>query len=138
MATQDQEAAMTGKILLCAGLVFAIFFFVPFLAYGTYAALTGLEPPDTVAPAVFMASVFLEKLGHTIAFVGIFYLARRALHDRWFWYAAAWWSMFVIAEVALAIRAEYSWPEATAGMISETIYFPLAALVTRKYLRPAT
>ena len=85
-----------------------------------------------------MASVFLEKLGHTIAFVGIFCLARRALRERWLWYAAAWWSMFVIAEAALAIRAEYSWPEAVAGMISETIYFPLAALVTRRFLGLAT
>jgi len=129
---------MMAKILLCAGLVFLIFLFVPFLAYGTYAALTGLEPPDEVEPAVFMASVLLEKLGHTIAFVGVFYLARESLRHRWFWYAAAWWSMFVIAEVALAIRAEYSWPEAIAGMISETIYFPLAALVTRRFLAPGT
>ncbi|MHC4136954.1 MAG: hypothetical protein ACYTDU_20175 [Planctomycetota bacterium] len=129
---------MTARILLCAGLVFVIFLFVPFLAYGTYSALTGLEPPDDVEPAVFMASVFLEKLGHTIAFVGIFCLARGSLRGRWLWYAAAWWSMFVIAEAALAIRSEYSWPEAIAGMISETIYFPLAALVARRFLGPAT
>jgi len=128
---------MTGKILLCAALVFAIFFVVPFLAYGTCAALTGQEPPDDVELAVFMASVVLEKIGHTIAFVGLFYLGRRTLRDRWLWYAAAWWSMFVIAEAALAIRSEYSWPMAYAGMISETIYFPLAALVTRRLLTPA-
>jgi hypothetical protein len=127
---------MTGKILLCAGLVFAILFFVPFLAYGTYAALTGQKPPGE--PAVFMASVALEKLGHTIAFVGIFYLGRRTLRDRWLWYAAAWWAMFVIAEAALAIRSGYSW-ETPAGMISETIYLPLAALVARWLLtRPAS
>ena len=125
---------MTAKILLCAGLVFLIFFCVPFLAYGTYSALTGREPPDEVSLAVFMASVVLEKIGHTIAFVGLFYLGRGTFRDRWLWYAAAWWSMFVLAEAALAIRSDYSWPEAIAGMISEAIYFPLAALVTRRMI----
>jgi hypothetical protein len=125
---------MTAKILLCAGLVFLIFFCVPFLAYGTLSALTGLEPPDDASMALFMASVALEKIGHTIAFVGLFYLGRRTLRDRWLWYAAAWWSMFVLAEAALAIRSDYSWPEAFAGMVSEAIYLPLAALVARRMI----
>jgi hypothetical protein len=125
---------MTAKILLCAALVFLIFFCVPFLAYGTLSALTDLKPPGDASMALFMASVALEKIGHTIAFVGLFYLGRRALRDRWLWYAAAWWSMFVLAEVALAIRSDYSWPEAIAGIISEAIYLPLAALVTRRML----
>jgi hypothetical protein len=126
--------AMTGKILLCAGLVFGILFFVPFLTYGTYALLTDQEPPDQVEPAVFMASVVLEKIGHTIAFVGLFYLGRRTLRDRWLWYAVAWWVMFVLAEASLALRSGCLWWEATAGMIAETIYLPLAALVARKFL----
>lgn len=130
---------MTGKILLCAGLVFVIFLFVPFPVYHAYSALIGEKPPGDVEPAVFMASVVLEKIGHTIAFVGLFWLARRTLRDRWLWYAAAWWSMFVISEGALAIRSsDHSWPMAIAGMIAETIYLPLAALVARKFLTSPT
>lgn len=125
---------MTGKILLCAALVFLILFFVPFLTYGTYARLTGAKPPGQVEPAVFMASVALEKTGHTIAFVGLFYLARRTFRERWLLYAAAWWVTFVLAEVALALRSGQHWWEAIAGMIAETIYLPLSALVARRLL----
>jgi len=42
--------------------------------------------------------------------------------------------MFVLAEAAMAIRSDHSWQMAIAGMISETIYFPLAALVTRRMI----
>jgi hypothetical protein len=38
--------------------------------------------------------------------------------------------MFVIGEVGQAIGPNYSWKEAVAGAISETVYFPLAAFVT--------
>jgi hypothetical protein len=125
--------AMTGKTLLCAVLVFLILFLVPFPAFAVYAALTGAKPPGD--PSVFMVSVALEKIGHTIAFVGIFCLARRALGERWLRYAAAWWVMFVVAEAALAIRSsEHSWAEGITGMAAETIYLPLAALVTHRLL----
>lgn len=125
---------MTRKILLCAGLVFLILFFVPFLTYATYAELMGHKPPEQVDVAVFMASIALDKIGHTIAFVGLFYLARRTFRERWLLYAAAWWVMFVLAEAALALRSGCAWWEAIAGMIAETIYLPLSALVARKLL----
>jgi hypothetical protein len=129
---------MTGRILLSIGLVYATFFVVTFAVYGTGAEVAGLELPKPAEPAVFMASVFLEKLGHAIAFVGLYYFGRAALRDRWLAYATVWWAMFVIAEAAMAIRSEGSWPNAIAGMIAETIYFPLAALLTRRVLTPAT
>jgi hypothetical protein len=46
-------------------------------------------------------------------------------------YALLWWVMFVVGEIGQAIGPDYTWKEAIAGMISETIYVPLAAYVTR-------
>jgi hypothetical protein len=39
--------------------------------------------------------------------------------------------MFIIGEIGQAISPNYSWKEALAGIISETIYLPLSALVTQ-------
>jgi len=38
--------------------------------------------------------------------------------------------MFVIGEVGQAIGPNYTWKEAIAGIISETVYLPLSAYVT--------
>ena len=38
--------------------------------------------------------------------------------------------MFIIGEIGQAIGPKYSWTEAIAGIISETVYFPLSAYVT--------
>jgi len=38
--------------------------------------------------------------------------------------------MFVIGEVGQVINPKYSWTEAIAGVLSETIYFPLSMFVT--------
>jgi hypothetical protein len=74
--------------------------------------------------------VLVSKIGTAIAFVVIFYIAHDSFGDQWFLYAAIWWSMFIIGEVGQAIGPDYSWKEAGAGVVSETIYFPLAALLT--------
>ncbi|WP_272906536.1 hypothetical protein [Devosia sp. SL43] len=37
--------------------------------------------------------------------------------------------MFALGELGQAIAPGYSWPEAAAGLISETIYFPVSGLI---------
>lgn len=57
-------------------------------------------------------------------------IARGSLSDRWGLYALLWWVMFVVGEVGQAIGPNYTWKEALAGILSETIYVPFSALVT--------
>jgi hypothetical protein len=113
------------KVTFAILLVFAIIYIVPFLVYGPLSAVWGMETPGS--PGRFMVSVAVTKIGIAVVFVLIFHLAREALGDRWLLYAFLWWLMFVIGEVGQAIGPGYSWKEAIAGMISETIYCPLAA-----------
>jgi hypothetical protein len=91
----------------------------PFPFYAGAAALTGLELPEGASPTVFMLSVLIIKVGSAAAFVLILYLARETLGGHW-----------------LAIGPSYSWTEAIAGILSETVYCPLAALAADRILRP--
>jgi len=125
-----------GRRLLAIAVCFVIFFVVPFPFYAGLAALTGLEPPEGASPAVFMLSVTVQKLGHAVVFVLLFEAVRSVFQTRPMRYAAYWWVLFVINEVGMAIGPEYSWTEAAAGVLAESIYFPLAALVTSRLLRP--
>ena len=118
-----------GKTILSIVLTLAIIYIIPFLVYGVFSAVVGLKLPEDASPVQFLASVFVSKVGTAIAFVLIFYFARDSLSGRWLLYAFIWWLMFVIGEVGQAIGPDYSWKEAIAGVISETIYFPLSALV---------
>jgi hypothetical protein len=125
-----------GKIILSIVLTLAIIYIVPFLVYGVFSSVAGLKLPENASPVQFLVSVFVSKIGTAIAFVLIFYLARDSLSGRWLLYAFIWWLMFVIGEVGQAIGPNYSWKEAVAGAISETIYFPLAAFVTNWLIGP--
>ena len=118
-----------GKTILSIILTLAIIYIVPLLVYGVFSAVAGLKPPEDASPVQFLVSIFVSKVGTAIAFVLIFYFARDSLSGRWLLYAFIWWLMFVIGEVGQAIGPDYSWKEAIAGVISETIYFPLSALV---------
>ncbi len=117
------------KVILSIILVLAIIYLIPFAVYGVGSVLFGLKPPEGASPLQFLLSVLVSKIGTAIAFVLIFYLARNSLGNRWLIYASVWWLMFVIGEVGQAIAPNYSWKEAVAGIISETIYFPLSGLV---------
>ncbi|MGN6489825.1 MAG: hypothetical protein ACTHLT_18655 [Devosia sp.] len=119
---------MNGRLLLAGALVWVTIFVVPVLIYGAFAALTGLKPPGS-SPALFLVSTAVSKLGTAMAFVGLFYLARDVFGGQWLLYAGIWWLMFVIGEVGQAIGPDYSWQEAIAGAISESIYFPLSGLI---------
>ena len=110
-------------------LTLAIIYIVPFVTYSVFSIVTGLQPPESESPMQFLVSLFVSKVGTAIAFVLLFYFARPSYSDRWLLYAFTWWLMFVIGEVGQAIGPNYSWTEAIAGMISETIYFPLSAFV---------
>jgi ABC-type transport system involved in multi-copper enzyme maturation permease subunit len=123
------NASMT-KVILSMILVLAIIYIVPIVVYGLASAVAGLKTPEGASPAQFLISVLVSKIGTAIAFVLIFYFARNSLSGQWLLYAFIWWLMFVFGEVGQAIGPDYSWKEAIAGMISETIYLPLSAYVT--------
>lgn len=116
------------KTLLAAISVWAVIFIVPVLVYGAFSAVTGLKPPGN-SPALFLLGTAVTKLGTAVAFVGIFHLARDAIGGQWLFYAGIWWFMFVVGEVGQAITPDYSWEEAIAGIVSETIYFPASGLI---------
>lgn len=127
---------MDKKVPLCIFLTLVIMYFVPLLAYGTLSVTMGLQPPEeSGSPATFMLSVLVSKVGHAIAFVLLFYLARKSFSGRWLLYAYVWWLMFVLGEIGQAIGPGYSWLEAAAGIVSETIYFPLSAYVTNRLIK---
>ena len=115
--------------------VLAIIFFVPFMIYAATSAFTGLETPGG-SPLVFLTGVLVSKSGTALAFVLLFHFARDSLSGHWVLYAAIWWMMFATGEVCQAIGPNYSWLEAIAGIISETIYFPLSAYLVNWMIKP--
>lgn len=119
-----------GKIILSIILTLVIIYVVPFLVYSIFSVVAGLKPPEDASPAQFLVSVLVSKIGTAIAFVWIFYIARNSLSGQWLLYAFIWWLSFAIGEIGQAIGPNYSWTEAIAGIISETVYFPLSAFVT--------
>lgn len=115
------------KILLSIILVLAVIYIVPFIVYGLSSTLIGAKMPEGVSPLMFLISVLISKIGTAIAFVLIFYFARNSFSGHWLLYAFIWWLMFAIGEVGQTIGPNYSWKEAVAGVISETIYLPISA-----------
>jgi hypothetical protein len=118
------------NVVITTVLVLAIIYIVPFLVYGIGSAVADFKPPEGASPGRFLISVLVSKVGVAIGFVLIFYLARTSLSGQWVLYVVAWWLMFVVGEVGQAIGPNYSWKEAIAGVISETIYVPLSGYVT--------
>jgi len=118
------------KVISSIVVVLVVIYIVPFLVYGLASAVAGLKPPEGASPAQFLLSVLVSKIGTAIAFGLIFYFARSSLGGQWFLYAFVWWLMFVFGEIGQAIGPNYTWKEAIAGVISETIYLPLAAYLT--------
>ncbi len=123
------------RIAACCSLVFAIILIVPFIVYSGMAVVTGTQPPEDSSAGVFMISVLIEKIGHSIAFVLVFYLGRRSLTGHWLLYAIAWWVMFALGELALAVRQPtYTAEMAVGGVIAEAIYLPLAAFAVQRLI----
>jgi len=92
--------------------------------------IAGLTKPEGSSPAKFLLSVLVTKIGTAIAFVLLFYFARDSLSGQWLLYAFIWWLIFLVGEIGQTIGPNYSWKEAIAGMISETIYLPISAYLT--------
>jgi hypothetical protein len=122
------------KIALSTASVLAVIYIVPIVVYGIFSAVFGLKTPGG-SPMLFLVSVFVSKLGTAIAFVLIFYFSRNSFGGNWFLYAFLWWLMYVIGEVGQGIGPDYSWKEAIAGIISETIYFPVSAYIVNWFFR---
>ncbi|MFH1193571.1 MAG: hypothetical protein V1661_01095 [bacterium] len=123
------------KIPLSIILVLAIIYIVPFIIYGLSSALIGAKMPEGISPMMFLISVLISKIGTAVAFVLIFYFARNSLSGHWLLYAFVWWLMFVIGEAGQAIGPNYSWKEAIAGVISETIYLPFSAYIINRLIK---
>lgn len=115
-----------GQITLGFLLVLAVIYAVPFVVYGTLSALGWVGKPKG-SPSAFLLSILVSKTGTSIAFVLLLYFSRGALGGNWLFYALVWWIMFVFGEIGQAVGPNYSWKEAVAGIVSETVYFPLSA-----------
>jgi hypothetical protein len=122
------------KVILSIVLVLAIIYIVPILVYGFASVEADLKLPEGASPVQFLISVLVSKIGAAIAFVLIFHFARNSLSGKWLLYAFIWWIMFIIGEIGQAIIPNYTWKEAIAGIISETIYLPLSAYLTNRLL----
>jgi hypothetical protein len=118
------------KLLLSIALVWAVIFVVPFLVYGLATVVAGVKQPEGVSPARFLFGVLISKLGTAIAFVLLFYVTRSTLTEHWLLYAFLWWLSFLTGEIGQTIGGQYTWKEAIAGVISESIYLPLSAYLT--------
>ena len=111
-----------------------IIYIVPFVLYALATVVWDLEPPDDTAPWQFLVSILVSKIGTAIAFVVIYRFAKLGLGRRWSLYALIWWLSFAIGELGQAIGPGYTWKEAVIGVISEALYFPLAAIVTDRLI----
>ncbi|MHC4207402.1 MAG: hypothetical protein ACYSTT_22325 [Planctomycetota bacterium] len=117
------------KHILSIIIVLVIIYIVPFALYALSTVVWNLKPPDDIDPWRFLLSILVSKTGTAIAFVVLYHYAKAGLHRRWLLYAFIWWLSFTIGEFGQAIGPNYTWKEAVVGIISEAIYFPLAAVV---------
>jgi hypothetical protein len=106
-----------------------IIYIVPFILYAAATVVWDLKPPDDAPAWQFLLGVLVSKTGTAIAFVLIYHFAKAGLDRKWLLYAFIWWVSFAIGELGQAIGPNYTWKEAVIGIISEAIYFPLAAVV---------
>jgi hypothetical protein len=111
-----------------------IIYVIPFVLYALSTVVWDLKPPDDAPAWQFLLGILVSKAGTAIAFVLIYHFAKTGLHRRWLLYASIWWVSFAIGELGQAIGPNYSWKEAVIGIVSEAIYFPLAAVVTDRLI----
>jgi hypothetical protein len=126
------------KHILSIIIVLVIIYIVPFILYAMSTVVWDLKPPDDIAPWQFLLGILISKTGTAIAFVVLYHYAKAGLYRRWLLYAIIWWISFTIGELGQAIGPNYTWKEAVVGIISEAIYFPLAALVTDRIVGAKT
>jgi len=111
-----------------------IIYIIPFILYAAATVVWDLKPPDDAPPWQFLLGILVSKTGTAIAFVVIYHFAKSGLDRKWLLYASIWWVSFAIGELGQAIGPNYSLKEAIVGIISEALYFPLAAVVTDRLI----
>lgn len=114
------------RVVLSILAVLGIIYVFPFFIYGVLSSVGWIEKPKG-SPTAFLLSILVSKIGTAVAFVLLFYFGHGAFGGNWLLYALVWWIMFILGEIGQAIGPNYSWKEAVAGIVSETIYFPLSA-----------
>lgn len=119
---------MINTVLLCIFLVLAVIYIVPVIVYAVFSSVAGVKQPKG-SPVRFLLSIFISKLGTAIAFVLIYYVAGNVLREQLLLYAFLWWIFFILGEIGQAVGPDYTWKEAIAGMISETLYVPFSAYI---------
>lgn len=122
------------KIAWSILVVWLVIFIVPFVIYSGFSIVAGLKPPGEASPLRFLLGIAISKLGVALAFVLILSLAFTIFSASWWNYALIWWLMFVVEEIGQATGMNYSWKEAVAGIISESVYFPLSAFLASMIL----
>ena len=113
-------------------LTLLIIFIVPILVYSLFVKYAGLKEPEKKLS--FMISILIQKTGTAFGFVSLFVVGREYFVDNWLIYSTIWVVMFAVVEIGQAIEPNYSKKEATAGIISEIIYFPLSAFIISKLI----
>lgn len=120
-------------VALAIVLVLATIYAVPIAVYGIGAAVAGLRTPEG-SPVAFLLGVLVSKLGTAIAFVLIYYFAIDSFSANVPLYVGLWWAMYVLGEIGQAIGPKYSWKEAIAGVISESVYFPVSGFIVARLI----
>jgi hypothetical protein len=120
------------KTTVVSILAFLVIFIVPILVYGIFTKFFGLKEPEK--KLVFFVGITIQKLATVFGFITLFLLANGTFDDKWLLYGFIWFAMFAITEIGQVYLTDYSKKEAIAGIISEAIYFPLAALLVHSIL----
>ena len=120
------------RALIAVAFVWVILFTVPFAIYGSASAFLDLKPPS--GPAWRFLSVAITKFGTAIGIVALFALGLSRFRGHWLRYAAIWFLMFAISEIADLAKGGYGAAEAALGILSEVVYAPLSAFVTDRLL----
>lgn len=114
-------------IVLSFIVTLVITFIVPIIIYGIFAKLTELKEPEKKLS--FFAGVLIQKIGTSAGFVTLYTFNLTQNSERWLIYSLIWVAMFAIVEIGQGITSRSPKAEVVAGIISELIYFPLAAYV---------
>ena len=115
------------NILLSFLLTLVIIFVVPIIIYGFFVKIFGIKEPDKKLS--FFTGVLIEKIGTSVGFVALFYFGKDFFINNWLLFGFVWFVMFAFTEIGQVYITGSSKKEALAGIISEAIYFPLAAFV---------
>ncbi len=125
---------MATRIVLAIVFVLVVIYTVPFILYGTASTLWGLQPPASASPTRFLMGVLVTKTGTALAFVGIFAVGRATWDRKWVLYAGLWFGMFLFGEAGELVSGRWTTVDAVLGILSEAIYLPVSALLTRRLL----